>query len=71
MERLGIGEERRPQLLQDLSTLGVEATGNPELARYDSPFTPWFLRRNEIIVPVDWSSVDADATVARETSASL
>jgi hypothetical protein len=27
--------------------------GDPIWARYNSPFTPWFLRRNEILIPVD------------------
>ena len=51
-------------LLDGLASLGIETTGEPELARYNGPFTPWFLRRNEIIVPVNWSGVD----VVEETS---
>jgi hypothetical protein len=27
-------------------------TGDPVWARYNPPFTPWFLRRNEILIPV-------------------
>lgn len=27
--------------------------GEPIWARYNPPFTPWFLRRNEILIPVD------------------
>lgn len=30
----------------------LEANGEPVWARYNPPFTPWFLRRNEIMVPV-------------------
>ncbi len=30
----------------------LEATGMPLWARYNAPFTPWFMRRNEILVPV-------------------
>ena len=44
------------RLLQDLEANGIRPQGDVELARYNSPFTPWFLRRNEIIVPIDWSS---------------
>ena len=31
---------------------GFRVVGEPEWARYDPPFKPWFLRRNEILVPV-------------------
>ena len=44
-------EER---LMRALDDHGITASGEPELARYNSPFMPWFLRRNEVIVPVDW-----------------
>jgi len=27
--------------------------GEPAWARYDAPFIPWFMRRNEILIPVD------------------
>ena len=31
---------------------GLNQVGEPIWARYNSPFTPWFLRRNEILIPV-------------------
>jgi hypothetical protein len=31
---------------------GFTATGEPVWARYNPPFTLWFLRRNEILIPV-------------------
>jgi hypothetical protein len=31
-----------------LDTAGVATQGEPVLARYNAPFTPWFMRRNEI-----------------------
>lgn len=31
---------------------GLTATGAPRFARFDPPWTPWFLRRNEVVVPV-------------------
>ena len=31
---------------------GLHAAGAPALARYDPPWTPWFLRRNEIWIPI-------------------
>jgi effector-binding domain-containing protein len=30
----------------------LEADGGPVWARYNAPFTPWFLRRNEVLIPV-------------------
>jgi effector-binding domain-containing protein len=32
---------------------GLTIVGDPIWARYNSPFTPWFLRRNEILIPID------------------
>ncbi len=62
-------------LLERLASLGIETAGEPELARYNSPFTPWFLRRNEIIVPVNWSATDAvevsSERIATEAAARL
>ena len=37
-------------LLTALDSDGIEYTGDPILARYDSPFTLWFLRRNEVMI---------------------
>jgi hypothetical protein len=59
------------QLLDALAELDIEMTGAPELARYNSPFTPWFLRRNEIIVPVDWDSVRSAEIIATDLPARL
>ena len=30
----------------------LEAAGEPIWARYNAPFTPWFMRRNEILIPL-------------------
>lgn len=45
-------ERERQALLQGLTGLGVRAVGEPELARYDPPWTLPFLRRNEVAVEV-------------------
>jgi hypothetical protein len=63
--------QHREALLNELADLGVKVTGSPELARYNSPFTPWFLRRNEIIVPVEWPPADTGPAIASETPARL
>jgi hypothetical protein len=31
----------------------LTVVSDPVWARYNPPFTPWFLRRNEILIPVD------------------
>ena len=35
---------------------GLTIVGDPLWARYNPPFTPWFLRRNEILIPIDAST---------------
>jgi hypothetical protein len=40
--------EHLGKLQSTLATAGVETQGQPVLARYNSPMTPWFMRRNEI-----------------------
>ena len=35
-----------------IAARALHATGEPVFARYDPPFMPWFLRRNEIHIPV-------------------
>jgi SOUL heme-binding protein len=40
--------EHLAKLQQALRGAGLAWTGEPVYSRYDAPFTPWFLRRNEI-----------------------
>lgn len=44
--------KHRDELLAALSSAGVTVIGEPRFARFDPPFTPWFLRRNEVLVDV-------------------
>ena len=37
---------------------GLIITGEPVWARYNPPFTPWFMRRNEILIPVETPKPD-------------
>ena len=46
--------EHEKTLLDALAMDRVETTGSPVFARYNAPFTPWFLRRNEIMVEIEW-----------------
>jgi hypothetical protein len=40
------------QLQQALRAANIQWAGEPVYARYNAPFTPWFLRRNEIWLPL-------------------
>ena len=46
-------EENRALLEEYIQKRGLTKTGAPVWARYDPPFMPWFLRRNEILIPVE------------------
>lgn len=53
----GTWSERRYQRHEDelrswIAAQGLEVVGEPVWARYDPPFMPWFLRRNEIFFEV-------------------
>ena len=37
--------------------MGLTIAGDPIWARYNPPFMPWFLRRNEILIPVEAGTV--------------
>jgi hypothetical protein len=40
-------------LLQEwIEAENLETVGEPIWARYNAPFTPWFMRRNEILIPI-------------------
>lgn len=41
-------QEHLSELKTLLEAQGVTTQGEPVLARYNAPFTPWFMRRNEI-----------------------
>lgn len=44
--------EHLAQLQAALAAAGVAPAGEPVFSRYNPPFTPWFLRRNEIWLPL-------------------
>ena len=46
-------EEKTEQLMQEIEKRGLKQMGEPVFARYNPPFMPWFLRRNEVLIPVD------------------
>ena len=48
-ERYKGKEQRLKELIRQR---GLKIEGEPVFARYNPPFMPWFLRRNEVLIPV-------------------
>ena len=46
-------EEREARLFDWIKRRGFTPSGDPIFARYNPPFMPWFLRRNEVLIPVE------------------
>jgi hypothetical protein len=46
-------KENRVLLEEYIQKRGLTKTGEPVWARYDPPFMPWFLRRNEVLIPIE------------------
>ena len=45
-------EEKEKRLKGLIRQKGLKIEGEPIFARYNPPFMPWFLRRNEVLIPV-------------------
>jgi hypothetical protein len=45
-------QDAEQALRAEIARRGLEPAGEPILARYDPPFKPWFMRRNEVLIPV-------------------
>jgi len=58
-------EANQAKLLEWVASQGLQPTEPPTYAYYDDPFTPGFLRRNEVLVAVAPQTPD-DETAARE-----
>jgi hypothetical protein len=48
-ERYEVKERRLKEFIRQK---GLKIEGEPVFARYNPPFMPWFLRRNEVLIPV-------------------
>jgi hypothetical protein len=45
-------EDKEKRLKELIRQRGLNIVGEPVFARYNPPFLPWFLRRNEVLIPV-------------------
>ncbi len=50
--RIGLFEEKKEELIQQLARSPYSICGNVMWARHNAPFTPWFLKKNEVLMPV-------------------
>lgn len=49
-------QEHADELKAWIASQGFKISGEPIVARYNAPFVPSFFRRNEILIPVEWSA---------------
>lgn len=47
-----IFNKRSKELLEELTKANIKTKGNVFSMRYNAPYTPWFLRRNEVAIEV-------------------
>ncbi|MFO7813475.1 MAG: SOUL family heme-binding protein [Pseudomonadota bacterium] len=46
-------QKNKSRLERWIDEKGYRATGAPIWARYNAPFMPWFMRRNEVLTPIE------------------
>jgi hypothetical protein len=46
-------QEKEKALRQWLESKGYVVVGDPNYSQYNPPWTPGFLRRNEVIIPIE------------------
>ena len=49
-------QKSKKALIESLISENIETIGLPIFARYNAPFVPWFLRRNEIMIQINWDA---------------
>ena len=50
--RTSLFEENKEKLVQRLAKSEYSVCGEVMWARHNAPFTPWFLKKNEVLIPV-------------------
>ena len=49
---VGLFEKNKEELIQQLERSPYSICGEVMWARHNAPFTPWFLKKNEVLIPV-------------------
>jgi hypothetical protein len=52
-----IFRKKSEKLLKELVEAGIKTVGQVFSMRYNAPFTPWFMRRNEVAIAVEPASI--------------
>lgn len=52
--------KHKEELESWIHRMGLATAGDPIWARYNPPFMPWFLRRNEILIPIEAGTVERE-----------
>jgi len=63
-------ESHETALIEWIQGQGLKPSGEPVFARYDAPFIPWFLRRNEVLVPIQKPDEDILSRFRNDPAAS-
>ena len=50
-----IFKKKSEEMLEELKKAGIKTVGQVFTMRYNGPFTPWFMRRNEVAVEIEQS----------------
>lgn len=48
-----IYKKKSKEMLEELKKAGIKTVGQVFTMRYNGPFTPWFMRRNEVAVQIE------------------
>ena len=49
-------ETKSKEMMGELQKAGIKSRGEVFSMRYNPPFTPWFMHRNEVAIEVEWQS---------------
>jgi hypothetical protein len=49
-------KKKSEELLKELAEAGIKTVGQVFSMRYNAPFTPWFMRRNEVAITIESDS---------------